>query len=123
MTPQDREAARQLALALRRHREQAERNGGAVDASFGFLERIATFAISDDQTRSTFDGSAATSDIEPVPILAVTYRTAAAMWGVSEPTVRREIKAGRLPVCRIGGAVRVPVAALQDYITARTETR
>ncbi len=53
----------------------------------------------------------------PLPVRLLTVDDVAEMWQVSPRTVRRMIAAGRIPVIRLGRAVRVhpsAVAALTD---------
>ena len=42
-------------------------------------------------------------------------RDLATRWAVDPETVRREIIRGRLPALRIGGAIRIPHHAVEDY--------
>jgi len=54
----------------------------------------------------------------------LTVSEVAAMLTCSEPTVRRRIRAGDLPAVQLGGAgsaVRVPRAALEAWLWARSE--
>jgi excisionase family DNA binding protein len=50
----------------------------------------------------------------------LTIRQVAELLHVSERTVRRRIATGALPVLRDGRVLRVPVAALDDYLTRNT---
>lgn len=53
----------------------------------------------------------------PEPRL-VTVKYAAALLGVSTPTVHGLIASGELPGFRIGKCVRIPKEALEDYVNS-----
>jgi excisionase family DNA binding protein len=57
----------------------------------------------------------------PVPRLALTLPEAAAASGFSEPTLRDEIAAGRLPAKRIGRKVQIPVKALEEWLNTQED--
>jgi excisionase family DNA binding protein len=52
---------------------------------------------------------------------AVSIRDAAAIAGVTEKTIRRWIKSGRLPAMKLGGQYRITIAALETASTATIE--
>ncbi len=51
---------------------------------------------------------------EPVPAL-LTVHEAAERLRISEPTLWRHVKAGRLPAVRVGGLVRLEVRAVDAF--------
>lgn len=57
----------------------------------------------------------------PVPALALRRPQAAAALGVSVDVFDREIR-DELPVVRVGGVVCYPLAGLQAWVTAHTES-
>lgn len=52
--------------------------------------------------------------------VAVSVKTAAAMTEVSETTLRAEIEAQRLPAYRVGRAIRIRVADLEEWVRSLT---
>lgn len=52
--------------------------------------------------------------------IAVAVKTAAAMTDVSETTLRDAISKQQLPAYRVGRAIRVRVADLEDWLTSLT---
>lgn len=48
--------------------------------------------------------------------LALTYHEAAQTLGVSERTVWQLVRDRKLKACRIGRAVRIPVAAIEQFL-------
>jgi excisionase family DNA binding protein len=61
---------------------------------------------------------AVTADIVSCRRLAP--RDLAARWSCPDGFVRRECRAGRLPYARLGTLIRISVAALEEYMAART---
>jgi excisionase family DNA binding protein len=53
-----------------------------------------------------------------VPRIALRIAEAARALGISKPTVEAEIRAGRLRVRRVGRRVLVPVAAIEEWLSA-----
>lgn len=47
---------------------------------------------------------------------ALTYREVAQALGVSERTVWQLVRDGKLKACRLGRAVRIPVAAIEQFL-------
>ncbi len=50
-----------------------------------------------------------------IPRVAYTIEEAARALGISASSLRRQIRAERLQILRIGGLVRIPVWALEQY--------
>lgn len=62
----------------------------------------------------------ATRTPDPGTPTFATKRDLQRRWGCSETTVNRMIASGALPVTRISGSVRVPIAAVEFYEASRT---
>ena len=54
--------------------------------------------------------------MEPIPKLAVTKKEAARSLSVSERTIERLIKEGRLTQVKLIRQVRIPIKSLEDFI-------
>lgn len=52
--------------------------------------------------------------------IAVAVKTAAALTDLSESTIREAIDSQSLPAHRVGRAIRIRVADLEDWISSRT---
>ena len=50
--------------------------------------------------------------------LLCTVKEASGTTGISVPTLRRAIYRGEIPVVRLGGCVRIPVAWVEQLVTA-----
>ncbi len=58
--------------------------------------------------------------ITPEDLQLFDRRTSARILGIGESTLRKIQKEGLLPTVRVRGQVRIPLAALRDYIAAQT---
>jgi hypothetical protein len=54
---------------------------------------------------------------QPIEILTVSFRTASSMVGLSDPTLRREVREGRLETMRIGNKDLITVSSLKARFT------
>lgn len=61
------------------------------------------------------------SNHHPTPRLVCTIRDTAKRLGVTELTVRRQIKAGKLPAVQIGGSWRIPTSIHDRILELPTE--
>jgi len=109
-------AARHLATALGAHRVRVERDGGAVPDAVLLLEHLARFRVTQGQDGSAFGGSDAGADDRVVTQRLLTFRQAGDALACSESTVKRLVAAQELTAVKIGGAVRVRIADLDEYV-------
>lgn len=113
--PIDDLAARHLALALRRYRDELAERGYRRPAGLVEIEEMVEEAVKRGQNRSDADAELR-SAAEPVIVAdhsdrALSQAEAARRIGISSRTVRRWIDQGHLPC--IGPARRVPLAAVE----------
>lgn len=112
----DTATCRHLAAALLAHRQRVEHNGGAVPEQVQFLERLASFRVTQGQHGPNVDGSTDRPDDQGVTPRLLTYRQTADALGCSESKVKRLIKDGELTAVRIGGAARIRVGDLDAFV-------
>jgi excisionase family DNA binding protein len=109
-------AATEITTALETFRKHVERNGRAVAPLTSMVEDLMRFCVWTGQDGSRFDGPTQVDDRDGMAPLALTYREAADALRVSESAIKREVRAGHLPVFHIGAAARIRVADLADYV-------
>lgn len=104
---------RHLALAVKEHVRELRRSGLPVPA---VLLDLVTVCATGGQARPTLDGPTGTGEGAAMDELTVDYRSAAGRLGVSDRSVRRLVRAGQLPAVEVGGAKRIRVADLREYV-------
>lgn len=109
-----------LAAAIAAHQAALRRNGIPVPAS---VRELAQALAKDGQARPAFDDNGEPGDAGPMEKLAVDYRDAGAMVGVSDRTVRRLVQRGDLPAVDLAGCRRIRVADLVAYAASLPTVR
>lgn len=105
-----------VATALRAHRQWAARVQLWVPPEVAFIERIATDAARTRQAPTAIDDLFQLRDRPVVAPLAMTYADVAEALSISVRSVERLVGSGALRTVRIGGAARVTVAGLADFV-------
>lgn len=107
-----------LVHAIRQQEQQYRRNGAvAPDGLLEFVSVI-SFGVTQGQAGSAPAQTRRTEQIEPMTPRLVTYETAADLLAISVSTLKRRIVAGDFHPISIGGAARIRVAEIDDYIAA-----
>jgi excisionase family DNA binding protein len=108
----DPETRRHLLAAVTAHVRRLQRDGRSVPAGLAML-----LVAPDGQGRTPVGEIAESADGGGMTPLALDYRSAGAVLGVSERTTRRLVRAGELPSVNVGGCPRVRMADLVAYVT------
>lgn len=108
--------------ALRRQAEWYRRNGMNPPAGVDQLVEVLASRASEGQPGTTLGARPQPVQVEPMSARLVTYDTAAAMLACSLRQVKRLIAAGDLATVTIGGAKRIAVSDLDDYIGDHTNS-
>lgn len=103
-----------IVAALRAHRLRVERNGGAVPRLAVDLE--AAFSARHGQERPTFGDSVGPGDSDRVSPLLLDYDAAGSALSLSERTIRRLVREGRLPAVKVGGSMRIKTVDLDAFV-------
>jgi excisionase family DNA binding protein len=101
------------AVMIRDYRAGCQRHGWACPPELAALEQLALQLVKSAQERA---GARTDSPIETTrsyPRKMLTVNEYAQAMDVDPSTVRRWVKAGRVPVVRVGRTVRIPAAALE----------
>lgn len=122
MTPSTEDAAF-IILALRAHAETYRRNGITVPTGVSQFEAHLASGVTAGQASSTSDRRLRTEQIEVMTPRLVRYDTAAELLDISVSSLKRRITAGDLHPISIGGASRIRVAEIDDYINTQTSTQ
>ena len=116
------ETARHLGKALELYWRWCRENGTVAPREVQILSGHIDFLARNGPPRTDAVISAGVSHRESMTdelILSMTYKDVAQRLRLSERTVRRLVAAGELKVVRIGGAPRVRVADLLEYVESR----
>lgn len=116
----DPELVKYVMLALRDRARELDRNGMRPPAGVNELVEVLIRGASEGQPGTTLGERPHPVQVEPMSARLVTYDTAAVMLACSLRQVKRLIAAGDLPTVTIGGAKRIAVSDLDDYIGDHT---
>jgi len=116
------EAAAFIIHALRAHAEMYRRNGATVPLGVKEIEsHLANFSVTRGQQGPHSAHPPPSEQIEPMKLRLVRYETAAELLDISVSTLKRRIAAGDFHPISIGGATRLRVAELDEFIANQTQ--
>jgi excisionase family DNA binding protein len=103
-----------LAAALAAHAHKCRHNGRPLPPALTAL--LDGWTATGGQTRPSSPGPRAAGESDAMSALAVNYRDAGDLLGVSYRTVRRLVAKEVLPAVDVGGCRRIRTADLLDYV-------